>query len=74
MQKRRNHANKPKPLNRHRIELQGWTNATLTPNKNEFNRIAAAVNVEVDSSKPAASLKKVCVIKLDSHPQSPYDT
>lgn len=39
--------------------LEGWTNATLTPNKNEFNRIAAAVNVEVDSSKPAASLKKV---------------
>lgn len=39
--------------------LEGWTNATLTPNKNEFNRIAAAVNIEVDISNPAASLKKV---------------
>lgn len=39
--------------------LKGWTNATLTPNANEFKRVAAAVSVDIDEKDSDATLEKV---------------
>ena len=39
--------------------LRGWTSATLTPNRNEFQRLADAVGVKVDEKDPAAALPEV---------------
>ncbi len=38
--------------------LQGWTAATLTPNRNEFLRLADAVGVAIDGEDPAAALQE----------------
>lgn len=40
--------------------LQGWSAATLTPNRNEFLRLAEAVDVKVDEKDPTAALPEVC--------------
>ena len=39
--------------------MQGWSAATLTPNHNEFLRLAEAVGVKVDEKDPTASLPEV---------------
>jgi ATP-dependent NAD(P)H-hydrate dehydratase len=39
--------------------LQGWTAATLTPNRNEYARLADAVGIEVDEEDPTAQLEEV---------------
>ena len=38
---------------------QGWTEATLTPNHNEYQRLADAVGVKVDENDPSKSLPEV---------------
>jgi hypothetical protein len=38
---------------------QGWSAATLTPNHNEFLRLAEAVGVKVDEKDPTALLPEV---------------
>jgi hypothetical protein len=40
---------------------QGWSAATLTPNHNEFLRLAEAVDVKVDDKDPTASLPEVLI-------------
>jgi ATP-dependent NAD(P)H-hydrate dehydratase len=50
---------------KHNLDLlKGWSTATLTPNHNEFLRLAEAVDVKVDEKDPTASLPEV-VRKLD---------
>lgn len=45
---------------KHNLDLlKGWTAATLTPNHNEFLRLADSVGVSVDDKDPAAALPEV---------------
>jgi hypothetical protein len=41
---------------------QGWSAATLTPNHNEFLRLAEAVDVAVNEKDPTVSLPEVLVV------------
>ncbi len=44
--------------------LRGWTAATLTPNRNEYARLADAVGIKVDEKDPTAQLEQVTAITL----------
>ena len=39
--------------------LRGWRNAFLTPNRNEFQRLASAFDIEVDPKEPTKQLQQV---------------
>ena len=51
--------------------MRGWRNAFLTPNRNEFQRLASAFDIEVDPKEPTKQLQQVprassCVDTLGS--------
>ena len=39
--------------------MRGWRNAFLTPNRNEFRRLASAFDIEVDVEDPTKQLQQV---------------
>ena len=39
--------------------MRGWRNAFLTPNRNEFQRLASAFDIEVDPKEPVKQLQEV---------------
>ena len=45
---------------------QGWTNATLTPNRNEFQRLADTLGICLDQDDPGACLAEVGRLPLCS--------
>ena len=38
--------------------MRGWRNAILTPNRNEFQRLASAYDIEVDTKEPVKQLQE----------------
>ncbi len=48
--------------------MRGWRNAFLTPNRNEFQRLASAFDIEVDPKEPTKQLQQVAQHCSESWP------
>ncbi len=47
--------------------VKGYPHAILTPNKNEYQRLASALNVDIEQVLPTASF---CILQLALHGQN----
>jgi NAD(P)H-hydrate repair Nnr-like enzyme with NAD(P)H-hydrate dehydratase domain len=52
--------------------MRGWRNAILTPNRNEFQRLASAFDIEVDPKEPVQQLQEACTLPVLMRDRNPY--